>query len=287
MVDSGGMELRDWLQDHGGIAHREDVIRAGFSLAQLRRQMREPETIVIRRAWLALPSAPTALIEAARAGGRVACVTLARRRGWWMPDGVDDRTHLRLDPHAGSPRMPEGWRGVMHWTRELAFSGHRLEDSPETALAHIAECVPRDIALVLWESAIRSERLSIDALRSIPWTSRAAAECAAEVNGLSDSGLETLLVTPLRRRGLRVRQQIVLAGRPVDLLIGEKLVVQIDGYAFHSSAAQRSKDIAHDIELRLRGYTVLRFSYAQVVHERESVEAAIRRATAARLHVGS
>jgi very-short-patch-repair endonuclease len=281
------MELREWLHDQGGIAHRADALRAGFSLAQLRREMRDPSTIVIRRAWLALAHAPTELLDAARAGGHVACVTLARRRGWWMPDEVDSRTHLRLDPRAGSPRMPDDWQGVVHWTRELAHSGHRLEDSPESALGHIAECVPRDLALVLWESAIRSERLSIDALRRIPWTTRAAAECAAEVNGLSDSGLETLLVTPLRRSGLGVRQQIVLAGRPVDLLIGERLVVQIDGFAFHSSPAQRSRDIAHDIELRLRGYTVLRFSYAQVVHERETVERAISRAIAARLHVAS
>jgi hypothetical protein len=32
---------------------------------------------------------------------------------------------------------------------------------------------------------------------------------------------------------------------------------------------------------------VLRFSYAQVVHERETVERAISRAIAARLHVAS
>ena len=84
--------------------------------------------------------------------------------------------------------------------------------------------------------------------------------------------------------GLPIRQQIHLAGRPVDVLIGERLVVQIDGYAFHSSSAQRTRDVAHDAELRLRGYEVLRFTYAQVIHDWPSVERAISRAIAAGAH---
>jgi very-short-patch-repair endonuclease len=137
------------------------------------------------------------------------------------------------------------------------------------------------VALVLWESAANIEKLAGDYLRGLAWASRAARNLAAQVTGLSDSGLETLLVEPLRRAGLRVRQQIVLAGRPVDLVIGDRLVVQLDGYAFHSSSAQRSSDIAHDAQLRLRGYTVLRFSYAQVVHDAANVLLTLRRAVAA------
>ena len=155
----------------------------------------------------------------------------------------------------------------------------------EDALLHIAACLDRDTALVLWESAARVERIAAEALRAIAWPSRAAHELAEAATGLSHSGLETLVVTPLRRWGLGVRQQIVLAGRPVDVLVGDRLIVQIDGYEFHSSSAQRTKDLAHDAELRLRGYTVLRFSHAQVIHDWALVERTIRRAVAARLHL--
>ena len=93
------------------------------------------------------------------------------------------------------------------------------------------------------------------------------------------------MVTPLRRWGVRVRQQVVLAGRPVDVLVGDRLVLQIDGYEHHSSSAQRAKDIAHDAELRLRGYTVFRLSYSQVVHDWPAVERRIKRALAAGLHL--
>lgn len=156
--------------------------------------------------------------------------------------------------------------------------------SVEDALAHIAVCQPFDIALVLWESAARVEKLAPEYLRSLAWTTSAARTLAATVVGLSDSGLETLVVAPLRRRDLRVQQQAKVAGRFVDILVGDRLVVQIDGYEFHSSSAQRSADIAHDAELTLRGYTVLRFSYAQIVHDWRSVERAIMRAVTAGLH---
>ncbi|MFT4306494.1 MAG: DUF559 domain-containing protein [Microbacterium sp.] len=275
-------EFGEWLLAHDAICHRHDALCAGFGPPLLRELVASGRVTAIRRMWLALPSAAPDLVAAARAGARISCVTLARRRGWWMPDGAAGGIHLHLLP--GS-RSPQDDTCVRHWSLPIAPAAPTaLVGTVEDALAHIALCLPHDLALVVWESASRREGLAADYLCRVRWTSLAARRLAAEVLGLSDSGLETLLVIPLRRWGLRVRQQIVLIGRPVDLLIGERLVVQIDGWEFHSSSAQRAKDIAHDAELRLRGYTVLRFSYAQVVHDRAGVEAVIRRAVAAGLH---
>jgi len=280
-------DLKDWLGARDGIAHRDAILGAGFGLRLLRGFVRDGEAATIRRAWVHLPDAPDDLIAAARAGGRVTCTTLARRRKWWMPEGVGPEVHLHLVPGSGSPRLGADWSGVTHWTKPLAPAGRSLEGSVEDALAHIALCQPREAALVLWESAVRIEKVTPDSLRQVPWSSRAAKELAGSVRGLSDSGLETLVVEPLGRWGLRVRQQVKLAGRFVDLLVGERLVIQIDGWEHHKSSAQRARDVAHDAELRLRGYTVLRFTYAQVIHEWSKTEATIRRAVAARLHVAA
>ena len=103
-------------------------------------------------------------------------------------------------------------------------------------------------------------------------------------SGRAAPGLETIFISRVRRRGVSVRQQIVIAGHAVDALIGERLVVQIDGYMFHSSAADRGRDVAHDAELVARGYTVLRFTYAQLIHDWPSVDRSIGRALAAGLH---
>lgn len=265
----------------GTAVHRQQLRGEGYSAEQLRAAVRAGAVELYRRAWFVGRDAPSDLREAARWGGRVSCTTFARRRGWWMPEGVEEEVHLHFPPGSTGPRAP--WGGVAHWAQPIAPLGRSLVATIEDALAHIAVCLPPEQALVLWESAAGLERLAPEALRAIRWPSRAAA-LAAEVTGLADSGLEVLVCRPLRRLRVRVRQQVYLAGRPVDVLVGEWLVIQIDGWAHHSSSTQRSKDISHDVELRLRGYTVLRFSYAQVVHDAAGVERAIRRALAAGLH---
>ena len=279
-------DLTMWLRAHDHIAHRDELLRAGFGIPLLREIVRAGAARRFRRAWIALPDVSADLAAAAAVGGRITCTSLARRRGWWMPEAVGRELHLHLLP--GSPGPGPEWPGVLHWTKPVdAVRQKSLVATTEDALAHIAVCQPFDTALVLWESAARCERLSADVLRGIPFVSRAARELAAEVTGLADSGLESIVVIPLRRWGLRVRQQVQLAGRRVDVLIGERLVLQIDGYEFHSDSAQRTRDIAHDAELRLRGYTVIRLSYAQIVHDWPGVERAIRRAVATGIHLAA
>ena len=100
---------------------------------------------------------------------------------------------------------------------------------------------------------------------------------------LSDSGLESIPVARLRRIGITVRQQVVIDGHAVDILIGDRLVLQVDGFGFHRSAAQRERDLAQDRRLVLMGYTVFRYGYADVLYRWPDVEAEIRHAMAARL----
>lgn len=277
------MSFEDWLNELGGIVHRHVARDAGWSDRAVRAAVGRAHVRSIRRAWVATDAAPADLVAAAEAGGRIACVTLARERGWWMPAPADSRRHLSLLPHArlGSVQADD----VLHWSRPLApASAYSLRESVEDALAHIARCLPPEQARVLWESAIRVERLSVQALHNVRWATSAAKALSHEVTGLCDSGLETIFHRRLGPWRLPIRQQVILAGHHVDFLIGELLVVQIDGFAHHSTAAHRGRDVRHDAELRLRGYTVLRFTYAQVLHDWTEVERAIARAVAAGLH---
>lgn len=201
-----------------------------------------------------------------------------------MPENVDHSLHLHFRAHG----RPADFSGVAHWNRSVAPANHMsLLTSVEDCLSQIAVCLDAESARVVWESAIKVEKLSVAALRAVRWTSRAAKEMAECASDLSDSGLESIFVTRLSSWGLPLRQQILLAGHFVDLLIGERLVVQVDGYGFHSSSAQRSSDVAHDAELRLRGYTVLRFTYSQIVRDWPAVERAVSRAIAAGLHLAA
>lgn len=280
------MDLREWVIGRGGIVARRAAADAGYSVDAVRRAARDGGVEIVRRHWIVAGTPPETLIAAARAGARVACVSAARVRGWWMPAGIPSVLHLHRVPGSAATGLPPEFSGRVHWTKPIAPTGRdSLLESVEDSLAHIALCVGREDALVIWEAAARAERLDPAALRRVAWPGPAARELAEDLGGLSDSGLETYVTTRIRGMGLRVRQQVVIAGRPVDHLIGDRLVVQVDGWEYHSSSAQRSADIAHDAELRLRGYTVFRFSYAQIVHDWAGVERTIARAVAAGLHL--
>ncbi|MFD5213347.1 endonuclease domain-containing protein [Microbacterium sp. NPDC058345] len=276
------MSLLSWLRERRGIGHREDAADAGYGPSRVRAAIRAGVVRRIRAKWIALDSAAPELVGAAESGGALTCVSLARRRGWWVPPDADGLLHLHL-PANGAVRA-EGIHA--HWSKPLAPSRPRiLEASVEDALADAAQCFALDQAVAIWESALRVEAISLDSLRRVPWRSASAMRCLEHVRPGTGSSLETVFHVRLSGWGVRLRCQVRLAGHDVDFLIGTHLIVQIDGWAHHSSSADRTRDLAHDAELRMRGYTVLRYSYAQVIYDWDHVERTLAAAMSRGLHL--
>jgi very-short-patch-repair endonuclease len=68
-------------------------------------------------------------------------------------------------------------------------------------------------------------------------------------------------------------------GLEVDFLWRERnLVVEVDGYAFHSSRAAFERDRRRDAELATAGISVVRVTWRQITGEREAVAAMLARA---------
>lgn len=89
----------------------------------------------------------------------------------------------------------------------------------------------------------------------------------------------------LRFLKVPILAQAHLGGRPVDFLIGDRLVLQVDGG--HHVGSKRDADIEHDRRLMLLGYHVIRVSYVQVVEQWLVVQEQIMRAVAQGLHLAS
>ncbi|MCD2498733.1 endonuclease domain-containing protein [Microbacterium nymphoidis] len=276
------MDFATWLRDNGGIAHRRLAREAGYGARRIKRDIDAGLVRAVGRNWIAGPGVHEDLIAAARVNGRVACVTAAGLRRWWLPESASRRQHFHLATN--SPVPAGGMR--MHRNQPLVPVAHgQLIESIEDTLQHVAMCCDVGIASVIWESACRVERISPENLRQIAWTSPTTRRLSTTVTGLADSGLETLLIRGLAHLNCDLRAQAFVAGHRVDLLIGDRLIIQVDGQAFHSRAAERARDAAHDAELVLRGYTVLRFTYAQVVHDWPGVLKTVSRAVAQRRHL--
>lgn len=278
-VTMSHMDAATWARARGGVVRSDRIARAGYGRGALDRAVARRELVRVARGWLAVPDADPHLIVAARSGVVISCVTQARRRGWWVHDD-DARVHVAAHAHAG--RAPTATE-VVHWARPVVpRHPDALVDAPENVLAAVAACQPFEVALAVWESALRREEVSAPALARLrlPACARRVL-AAAEV--WSDSGLETIVVPRLRWMRLSLRRQIWIAGHRVDLLIGERLVLQIDGG--HHVGAQRDADNAHDAALMLLGYHVIRVGYRQVIHQWEQVQDVLMRAVAQGLHL--
>ncbi len=230
-----------------------------------------------RRGWIAQKGVDPALIAAARIGVVVSCVSQARRLELWTHPS--NQWHVAAAPHTALLQQTDAH---VHWSTPLVPRPPGVfEDSIENVLALVAACQPREHALAIWESALSRGLADRETMSGYPLRP-AARELCELMMPFADSGLETIVIPRLRWLRLPMRRQIWIAGHRVDLLIGERLVLQIDG-GTHVDA-QRMIDNEHDAALRLMGYHVIRVGRRQILDDWATVQDLVMRAVAQGLH---
>jgi len=261
----------------GGVARVTTLQREGHSRHYIRSAVAAGALVPVRRDWVAAPGADPELVSCARRGVVLSCVTRARHLGLWVLGPLDD--HVAAAP---GDRVAVKPPTKVHWARSaVPRDPDALVDSIENTLVLVASCVPHEPALAIWESALRQgmvDRARMERLELPP----AARRLLSEAQPFADSGLETIFTTRMRWLGIPIRSQIWISGRPVDHLLGDRLVVQIDGG--HHVDAQRLADNAHDAALRLMGFTVIRLGYRQIIDDWPSVQWLVMQAVAQGLH---
>lgn len=260
-----------------GVVRTSTLMDQGWTRHAIGKAVADGRLDRVRKGWVASPGADPALVSAARCGVVLTCVTQAGRLGLWVLH--DGEPHVAAPSHSGAVRM--GGAHV-HWAQPpLPRHPDALVDPIENVLAIAASCQPHERALAIWESALNRSLVDLETMRRLP-LGPAGRRLADVATPWSDSGLESFVPPRLKWMHLPVRPQIWIAGRPVDFLIGERLVLQIDGGTH--VGVQREKDIAHDARLALMGYHVIRVGYGQVVHRWPEVQDLITRAVAQGLH---
>lgn len=272
-------ELVRWVDGCGGAAHSRSIAAAGFTVHVVRTAIALGVLERVRRSWLVLPSCDPARRAAATVGGRLTCLSAASALGLWTPR--HDEVHVAVAPTASRVRTP----GVrLHWGNGPApTSPIQTEEPLVNVLFHVARCVPLADAAAVWESALRSGRTDRRVLERVQWGSERARRLASVASLLSDSGIETHFIYLMQSIGVTVAQQVWIDGHPLDGLIGERLAIQLDGFAHHQ-ASDRRRDLRADARLALRGFTVLRFDYHQILFDPEYVTETIMDAVAQGLH---
>lgn len=272
------MLILEKMHAAGGIVRSRDLQAQGVSRHALAKAVRSGAVRRLRRNWITLPDVDTALQAAADRGVILSCLTQAQRLGLWIPERPK-RPHVAAarGSHVDAPSCS------IHWSAPIVpRTPSTLEDVLENVLMYTARCQNYENALAIWESALNKGFIDHAKLESLPFTG-VARKLVLECSPYADSGLESIFRTRLRWLRVPIRAQVWLYGHRVDLLIGERLVVQIDGQ--DHVGAQRTADNRHDAELKLRDYHVIRVGYEQIMFDWPSVQFLIQEAVARGLHL--
>ncbi|MFC9918404.1 endonuclease domain-containing protein [Agromyces binzhouensis] len=278
MPDSPSVDPAAAIRTHGGALPYRTLDELGVPRTAVRAAVRDGGLLQVRERWFAVPDAPDDVVRAVRVGGSLTAASVARLEGLWIRD--DRRLHVRVPRTAGrlwspSPVPALGRRNPLDRTAHGVCVHYRTvpgrstaRDGVVLALAEMAVCAPRLDAQIAVDSALSLGRITRDdlgVLRGMLGASRR--RIADEADAGCQSGTETIVRLLLRGRRVPHRTQAWIAGVGyVDVLVGDRLVVEIDGEGFHTGP-EFERDRRRDFELAMRGYLVFRVSYSMVMHE--------------------
>ncbi len=252
------------------------VRASGVGRRRLAALVSDGRLLRVRRGVYARPEACADVLTAARHGGEPACTTAARHLGLWVLED-SDRVHVALGAH-GHAYDHDGCRCIEHWDDAGLLPEQAGSDVVPRLLRQIWRCRGTEEFFVALESALRQGMITRSGVAWLRATCGGAArEAIAFARRDSDSGLESLFRWRLRGHGIRMRAQVTITsvGR-VDFLIGDRLIVEIDGAGNHDGVSNRHRDLVRDAQAAAWGYVTLRFDYAQVVHDWDAVLSAVR-----------
>lgn len=248
----------------GGVTTAGAIRRAGYDRRDLREALDSGGLVRLRRGWYALPTANRLVVAGVTSGGVLGCVSALKFWGVWTPDARI--THVRRSDF-GKRRAPSST------VKACAPSGFqpapsRAVDPVELALRTAALCVDETELVILMDSVLNLKLLSLTRLRYCMDGLSAHHRRLVDRCARAESGTETIARLRLRSAGIRVRTQVRIptVGR-VDLLVGARLVIEVDSRAHHTDPTQYYKDRLRDQKLVALGYLVIRLTYEQVMFD--------------------
>lgn len=269
------------LERLGGIASRGSLLRL-TSKAELTASHRSGDVVRDSRGRYALPNVEASLRAANTLAGTVSHTSAAAFWGWELKTAP-------AAPHVTVPRKrqvaPDRRKGLqVHWLDlHPEDVSHPAVTSRDRTLTDCLTSLPFDEALALADSALRHEDISPSRLTSLvtrlngPGSARARRVAAA-----ADSRAANPFESVLRAIALDVRGLSLIPQRPISWpgfyarpdLVDEdlRLVLEADSHTWHSSRADLRRDCRRYNALVLNGWTVLRFTWEDVMFHPDAVQ---------------
>jgi hypothetical protein len=300
MVETVPEEVVQLLARQGGVARRRDVLRAGLSRRKLARLVERGQLRLLTPHLVTdvdQPRPDEELVAAAVAlQGTVSHERAALMWGMELAVDVEGRTIT-----VGRDRSRAQHPGTTVRRADLADHERVARDgvfvtSKVRTVLDLCRTLPMPEAVAVTDSALRRRLVTVKALRQALCGLPAGvgrervARVLALVDPNSGSVLESRARVLLVQAGLTPEEtQLVVrtaAGRRIGRVDfawpSARLVVEVDGFAFHADRTAYRDDRRRGNALVLAGWRVLRFSWEDVVLHAAEVVSAVRDALAER-----
>lgn len=268
---SAGVDMGEELMRLGGVATCSELL-ALTARRGLRRAVEEGVVLRVGRGRYALPTVAEAEAAAIRVGGVVSHLSAAMHHEWKVQ-------FPPTRPVVTVPRWrtlsPERRRGIdVRWADLGKDDRDGIATSKERTLVDCARTEPWPAGLAVADSALRGGMSPAVArlwAESAPRVRRARALRVADAaDGRAANPFESVLrAICLEVPGLQVEPQFTITGvGRVDLAdLRLSLVIEAESFEFHATPEGFAKDIRRYTALVAQGWTVIRFTWAEVMHE--------------------
>ena len=262
------MDLNEELRKRHGITKLSGLRHAELTPTML------PQSIGHYRGWIYDKNSFT--LDEVRAFVYNACIScVSAAQIYELPILMEERpqkTHLSVAYNRGmhSSKLRRFDDVCIHREQSITDEEKRTHvASIGTVLERVLVCMPLKISLPMLDAARNRGLYDISTL-TMPSTGSRLPHLREALSLSSErarSILETVARLQLIDMGLTPQVGVWIEGvGEVDMIILDFIVIEVDGWAFHSSKEQREKDLKRDRELLRRGYVVLRFTYDDVMN---------------------
>ena len=262
------MDLNEELRKRHGITKLSSLRHAELTPTML------PQPIGHYRGWIYDKNSFT--LDQVRAFVYNACIScVSAAQMYELPILMEERpqkTHLSVSYNRGMhPSKLRRFDDVcVHREQFLSDEERRTHvASIGTVLERVLVCMPLKVSLPMLDAARNRGLYDVSTLTIPPTGSRLPhlREALSLSSDRARSILETVARLQLIDMGLTPQVGVWIEGvGEVDMIILDFIVIEVDGWAFHSSKEQREKDLKRDRELLRRGFVVLRFTYDDVIN---------------------
>lgn len=262
------MDLNEELRKRHGITKLSSLRHAELAPTML------PQSIGHYRGWIYDKNSFS--LDQVRAFVYNACIScVSAAQIYELPVLMEERpqkTHLSVAYNRGMhPSKLRRFDDVCIHREQLVSDEERSTHvaSIGTVLERVLVCMPLKVSLPMLDAARNRGLYDVSTLTIPPTGSRLPhlKEALSLSSDRARSILETVARLQLIDMGLTPQVGVWIEGvGEVDMIILGFIVIEVDGWAFHSSKEQREKDLKRDRELLRRGYVVLRFTYDDVMN---------------------